>query len=70
MRRVLPSTPFDLIYLFFYLERLQIIEFGLVRLELCVEFVLAGFFLWSSIKHRTREAKVGVKETYRLIPFE
>lgn len=46
MRRILAATPFDLVDLFFDLERLQVVELGLVRLELGVELVLAGLLLW------------------------
>lgn len=42
---ILSSTPLDLVDLLFDFERLEVIELGLVRLELGVEFVLAGFFL-------------------------
>ena len=41
----MPAAPLDLIDLLFDLERLQVIELRLVRLELGVELVLAGFFL-------------------------
>lgn len=42
---VLSAAPLDLVDLLFDLEGLEIVEFGLVGLELCVELVLAGFFL-------------------------
>lgn len=42
---VLSTTPFDLVDLLFDLEGLEVIEFGLVGLELGVELVLASFFL-------------------------
>lgn len=45
MRRILPTAPLDLVDLLFYFEGLEIIEFRFVRLELCVELVLAGFLL-------------------------
>lgn len=45
MGGILSSTPLDLVDLLFDFERLEVIELGLVRLELGVEFVLAGFFL-------------------------
>jgi hypothetical protein len=48
MRRILATTPFDLVDLFFDLEGLQVIELGLVRLELGVELVFASFLLEGS----------------------
>jgi hypothetical protein len=42
---VLPPAPLDLVDLLLDLKRLEIIELGLVRLELGVELVLAGLFL-------------------------
>lgn len=48
MGGILSSTPLDLVDLLFDFEGLEIIELGLVRLELGVEFVLAGFFLLST----------------------
>lgn len=42
---VLPTAPFDLVDLLLNLERLEIVKFGLVRLELGVELVLARLFL-------------------------
>jgi hypothetical protein len=45
MRCVLPPAPLDLIDLFFYLQRFQVVEFGFVRLKLGMEFVLACLFL-------------------------
>lgn len=45
MGSVLSTTPFDLVDLLFDLEGLEVVEFGLVGLELGVELVLAGFFL-------------------------
>lgn len=47
MRGVLTFAPLDLVDLLFYFERLEIVEFGFVRLEFSVELVLAGFFLHS-----------------------
>lgn len=47
MRCVLPPAPLDLIDLFFYLQRFQVVEFRLVRLKLGMEFVLACFLLLS-----------------------
>lgn len=45
MRSILPSAPLDLVDFLLYLQRFQIIEFGLMRLKLSVEFVLACFLL-------------------------
>lgn len=45
MRGILALAPLDLVYLFFDLERLEVIELGLVRLKLCVELVFTSFFL-------------------------
>jgi len=43
---ILPATPLDLVDLLLDLKGLEIVELGLVRLELCVELVFAGFFLY------------------------
>jgi hypothetical protein len=43
--RVLSSAPLDLVDLLLDFERLEVVELGLVRLELCVELVLAALFL-------------------------
>lgn len=45
MRGVLSSTPLDLVDLLFYLQGFQVIELGLMRLELGVEFVFTCFLL-------------------------
>ena len=45
MRRILPATPLDFVDLLLDLKGLQVVEFGLVRLELGMEFVLACFLL-------------------------
>ena len=45
MRSVLSSTPFNLVDFLFYLERFEVVEFWLMRLEFGMEFVLASFFL-------------------------
>jgi hypothetical protein len=42
---VLPPAPLDLVDLFLDLERFEVVELGLVRLELGVELVLAALFL-------------------------
>lgn len=48
MSRVLPLTPLYPIDLLLDLERLQVVELGLVGLELSVELVLAPPFLYKS----------------------
>lgn len=45
MRSILPPAPADLVDFLFNLERLQVVELGLVRLELGVEAVLAPLLL-------------------------
>ena len=45
MRGILSATPLDLVDLLFDFEGLQVVELGLVGLELGVEFVFARFFL-------------------------
>jgi hypothetical protein len=50
VRSVLPPTPFDLVYLLFYFEGFEVIEFGLVRLELGMEFILARFLRFITLK--------------------
>lgn len=70
--RVLPTAPLDLVDLLFNLERFEIIKFGLVRLELGVEFVLASLFLDGEIQlgeglGRADSEKGG---TNRLVAFE
>ncbi len=49
MGSVLAPAPLDLVDLFLDLERLEVIELGLVRLELGVELVFAGLFLSRAI---------------------
>ena len=60
MGGVLPPAPLDLVDLFLYLERLEIIELGLVRLELGVELVLASLFLPGASAGRAGQ-EVGVE---------
>lgn len=45
MRRVLTPAPLDLVDLLLDLQTFQVIELGLMRLELGVKLVLASFFL-------------------------
>lgn len=44
MGPALAWTPLDFVYLFFNLQRLEVIKLGVVRLELGVEPVLAALF--------------------------
>jgi hypothetical protein len=59
VRGILSAAPFDLVDLFFDLERFEVIEFRLVRLELGVEFVLAGFFLLVLVCYREAQHEAG-----------
>ena len=45
MCSILALAPLDLIDLFFDFQRLQVVKLGFMRLELCIEFVLAALFL-------------------------
>lgn len=45
MRSILSAAPFDLVDLFFNFERLEVVEFGFVGLELGMKFVFTCFFL-------------------------
>ena len=45
MCSILALAPLDLIDLFFDLERLEVVEFWFMRLELCVELVFTALFL-------------------------
>lgn len=47
---ILPSAPLDLVDLLFDLERLEVVELGLVRLELGMELVFTALFLWRAKK--------------------
>jgi hypothetical protein len=46
MRSILPSAPLNLVDLFLDFQRFEIIELGFMRLEFCVELVLASLFLY------------------------
>jgi hypothetical protein len=48
VRRVLPFAPFDFVDLLFNLQRLEVIEFRLMRLKFSVKFVFAGLLLPTS----------------------
>lgn len=45
MGSILSAAPLDFVDLFFDFQRLQIVEFGFVGLELGVEFVFASLLL-------------------------
>jgi hypothetical protein len=45
MRGILSTAPLDLVDFFLDFERLQVVELGLMGLELGVELVFARFFL-------------------------
>lgn len=45
MCRVLPLAPFDAVDLLLNFEGFEVVEFGLMRLELCIKFVFAALFL-------------------------
>ncbi len=45
MRGILSPTPLDLVDFLLYLQGFQVIELGLMRLELGMKFVLASFLL-------------------------
>ena len=64
----MPTAPFDLVYLLFNFQGLEVVEFRFVGLELCMELVLAGFFLLVIRRHIV--IKVYRCHTYRLIPLE
>lgn len=66
MRRVLPSTPFDLIDLLFYLQGFKVVEFRLMGLKLGMELILAGFFL-PAISIVVNSSPVA---THCFVPFE
>lgn len=45
MRCILAATPFDFVDLLLNLKRLEVVELGLVRLELGVKLVFTGLLL-------------------------
>lgn len=45
MGGILALAPLDLVYLFFDFERLEVVEFRFVGLELCVKLVFTCLFL-------------------------
>ena len=45
MCAILALAPLNLVDLLFYLQGFEVIELGLVRLELCVELVFTALFL-------------------------
>jgi hypothetical protein len=68
MRGILAAAPFDLVDLFFDLERFQVVELGFVRLELGVELVFAGFFLLAVSVRSTWGGCGGI--VYRFVPLK
>lgn len=68
MGSILPTTPFDLVDLFFNFQGLQVIEFGFMRLELGVEFVFAGFLLFQESTLQSESIIENVP--YRFVSFE
>ena len=64
----MPAAPLDLVDLLFDLERFQVIEFRLVRLELGMELVLASLLLGGVSDNGSR--RLWSRRTYCFIPFE
>lgn len=74
---VLPPAPFDLVNLLFDLERLQVVEFRFMGLELGMEFIFASLLLVCVSTGVLYSAKRPITPyipnkwaTYSLIPFE
>ena len=71
MRGVLTFTPLDLIDLLLDLQRLEIVEFRFMGLELGVELVLAGLFLRARMRLvRTSHQSRGKGAAHHLIALE
>jgi hypothetical protein len=68
VRSILSFAPLDLVDLLFDFEGLQVVEFGLVRLELGMELVFARLFLISTSAAFT--SLRGSSNTYSLVPLE
>lgn len=68
MRCILAATPLDLVDLLFNLKRLQVVELGLVRLELGMELVLASFLLEGVSV--TGLLKLWTSRAYCFVPLE
>jgi hypothetical protein len=64
MGGILPFAPLDLVDLLLDFQGLEIIEFGLMRLELGVKLVLAALFLRHTAMidvHKSQEQKWSMK---------
>ena len=71
MRRVLSTAPLDLVDLLLDLERLEVVELGLVRLELGMELVFAGLLGLVSLEKDYSAALVaGCEVVTCLIEFD
>jgi hypothetical protein len=72
MRSILSPAPLDLVDLLFYLEGLQVVEFGFVGLKFGMELIFAGFFLndVSSIIPVDATSCCAPRCAYRLVPLE
>lgn len=57
MGGILTFAPLDFVDLFFYLQGLEVVEFGFVRLKLGVKFILACLLLLQEVSrcYRRRE---------------
>ena len=70
MGRVLPLAPLDLVDLFLDLERLEVVELWVVRLELRVELVLAALFLQRTISGLLNQPTQIIMMTRLLVALE
>lgn len=74
MRGILSAAPLDLVDLLFDLEGLEVIELGLVGLELGMELVFAGFFLLCWLENARHDdvatTRPELLAAHRLITFE
>ena len=61
MGGILSSAPLDLVDLLLDFKRFEVVELGLVRLELCVELVFAASFL--SIAWRNQAGDIEIDRT-------
>jgi hypothetical protein len=70
MRGILPTTPLDFVDLLFYLQRFEIIEFGLVGLELGMKLVFASLLLRRVSEEVWWACPQGSRTTDRIITLE
>lgn len=75
MRSILSAAPLYLVDLLFYFEGFEVVEFGFVRLEFCMELILACLFLQnvSSFPGKTSRLRRSVAilaSTYCLVPLK